>query len=202
MIIAGAYITENQAVTLSQKSFHFDGLSEMKTLIQSAPEQFVTADLENFRRAGTAVRLAQLSSILAVSDIPTWNSTDTACLGWNGAGCSLANQAYWDDYLAHGRETGRGTLFVPTLPSIPICEAAIALHIHGPTWHCKTAAYTQLLFDVLEDLHAETPEIKQALICEVNDHHACALLWKPGEKEPACQNLTELFFLYKGEPLA
>jgi hypothetical protein len=198
MITAAAYLDCQKALLLHRPGLDYSDLSELKKIITTGLQPRIAADLEDFRRAGSAVRLAQLGAILVASDCPEWSSADTACIGWNGEGCAQANRTYWDDFLAHGRETGRGMFFVPTLPSIPACEAAITLKIHGPVWYFSTAADTRLLFAVLEDLFYGNPTLRQVLIAEINTDSACLLLWRPsGTPLPSCQTLKELFFHLK-----
>ncbi len=201
MIIAGAYLNLQQALMLQQEPLHYNGLSELKKIITSDRQRFSSGDLEDFRRANDSVRLAQLGALLTASDSPDWSADGTACIGWNGCGCTQANKTYWDDYLAYGRETGRGTFFVPTLPSIPACEAAITLKIHGPVWYFSTPQNTQPLFATLEDLLASTPALRQVLIAEIYSETACLLLWQPGGSEPDCQTLKDLFFQRKNEKI-
>ena len=54
------------------------------------------------------------------------------------------DSAYWKDYIAHGRRRGRGTLFVDTLASIPLCEVAIALQLHGPAGYLQGKSHDEL----------------------------------------------------------
>lgn len=131
MISGGVYLDLRHAVRLNHAEITYDGLGDLKRIITSDPKKFIPGDLEDFRRACDPVRLAQLGALLTASDLADWSPNQTALIGWNGCGCTQANQKYWDDYLQHGRETGRGTLFVPTLPSIPMCEAAITLKFRG-----------------------------------------------------------------------
>lgn len=198
MIVAGAYLDLQKALLLHRQDLDYNDLSELRKIITADPRGFVAADLEDFRRAGHTVRLAQLGAILAASDCPDWSAADTACIGWNGEGCAQANRTYWDDFLEHGRETGRGTFFVPTLPSIPACEAAITLKIHGPVWYLSTAGDCGILFAALEDLLLDNPALRQVLIAEIYASAACLLLWRPsGIPRSGCRTLKELFFHHK-----
>ena len=195
MIVAGTFLDFQKALLLHRQCLEYSDLSELKRMITAAPSSFVAGDLEDFRRAGNAVRLAQLGAILTASECPDWSAADTACIGWNGAGCTQANRTYWDDFLEHGRETARGTLFVPTLPSIPACEVAITLKIHGPVWYFSTESDTRMLFAALEDLLEGNPAIRQVLIAEIYAEAACLLLWRPSITPlPTFSTLKELFF--------
>lgn len=107
------------------------------------------ADLGDFGRGGAAVRRVTLTALLTA-----WDSggplPDTTCvIGWNGDGCTAENQKYWHDYTDCGRTAGRGGLFVATLPTIPYCEAAIALGCRGQVAYFRTASSTAQLWEIL-----------------------------------------------------
>lgn len=194
MITGGVCLNLRQAVRLHRGELRYDDLHGLKQRLCQDPLNFVRGDLEDFRRAGNPVRLAQLGALLAASDHPGWSPEQTALIGWNGGGCTRANQTYWDDYRRHGRDTGRGTFFVPTLPSIPACEAAITLNIQGPVCYLQTAARTGLLQEHIDDLlHAE-PSLRQILIAEIHEEQACLLLCdRQPQILPDCPDLLALF---------
>lgn len=53
-------------------------------------------------------------------------------LGTGPEGCLNAHVAYFRDYLDSGRRMGRGNLFIYTLPSSALAEAAIHFGLQGP----------------------------------------------------------------------
>jgi len=57
---------------------------------------------------------------------------DIGIVGTNSDGCLQANLDYFNDFVANGRSLGRAKLFVYTLPSIPMSEAAIYFQCQGP----------------------------------------------------------------------
>ena len=57
---------------------------------------------------------------------------ETGIIGCGGAGCLQANLAYFKDYVENGRSLARGNLFIYTLPSTPLAEAAIHFGCSGP----------------------------------------------------------------------
>ncbi len=93
-------------------------------------------DWADYRRGGIPVRLAMTAAAAARLDAADRWGGRTGILGWNGAGARTENIRYWQDYTGHDG-SGRGALFVGTLNSIPVCEAAILLHTHGASgyWH-------------------------------------------------------------------
>ncbi|MDM8525685.1 hypothetical protein QUF80_20125 [Desulfococcaceae bacterium HSG8] len=57
---------------------------------------------------------------------------DMGILGTNTAGCVQSNADYFKDYVESGRTLARGNLFVYTLPSTPLADAAIHFKCQGP----------------------------------------------------------------------
>jgi hypothetical protein len=57
---------------------------------------------------------------------------DIGILGTNTDGCLQANVDFFKDYVEKGRNRGRASLFVNTLPSIPVAQAAIYFKLQGP----------------------------------------------------------------------
>ena len=106
-------------------------------------------DLNDFGRGGATVRRVTLTALLTAWDAGGGQLADAGVVGWNGAGCTAENLNYWNDYLECGREAGRGGLFVATLPTIPYCEAAIALGCRGGVAYFRTAPSTGRLWELL-----------------------------------------------------
>lgn len=121
-----------------------------------------TFDFSDYRRASSQTRYA----MLAVASVASGDMADWAVIGWNGAGCAAENRAYWDDYVAAGRETARGSLFVPTLPSIPACEGAIAVGAHAESGYYRTAPDTGEIADIIEDMMESSPWIAGVVVVE------------------------------------
>jgi hypothetical protein len=57
---------------------------------------------------------------------------DIGLLETNTDGCLQANVDFFKDYVENGRSRGRANLFVNTLPSIPVAQAAIYFKLQGP----------------------------------------------------------------------
>lgn len=60
---------------------------------------------------------------------------DIGILGANEEGCLESNINYYKDYIDSGRILARGNLFIYTLPSTPLAEAAIHFGLSGPLLH-------------------------------------------------------------------
>ncbi len=107
------------------------------------------SDLADFGRGGVTVRRMMLTTLLTAWDSGGAPPETTGVLGWNGDGCTAENLAYWEDYTECGRVAGRGSLFVATLPTIPYCEAAIALGCRGGVAYLRTPPHTAQLWETL-----------------------------------------------------
>jgi len=92
--------------------------------------------IENFGRFDAASRLIALSVALALYDVDIHyakgKKQDIGILGTNLDGALDSNLVYFRDYVEAGRKLGRGNLFIYTLPSSPLAEAAIAFGLQGP----------------------------------------------------------------------
>jgi hypothetical protein len=92
----------------------------------------------------------------------------TGLLGVSRAGSEGSNLAYFLDYLEAGRVLARGSLFIYTLPSSPLAEAAIHFGFEGPMFYVGVngpetagllaAARTTLMDDAPEVLAVQVAE--------------------------------------------
>jgi 3-oxoacyl-[acyl-carrier-protein] synthase II len=64
---------------------------------------------------------------------------DIGLLGTNGTGCLESNLNYFKDYVDGGRTLSRANLFIYTLPSSPLAEAAVHFGLQGPQLYMRTA---------------------------------------------------------------
>lgn len=104
-----------------------------------------TEDTADFRRASLAVKHAILAAAKLKERMGNaWRPDEITIIGFGGDGVRHSNPAYWKDYIDHGRRRGRGTLFVDTLASIPLCEVAIALQLHGPAGYLQGKSHDEL----------------------------------------------------------
>lgn len=137
-------------------------------------------DFSDYRRASPQTRYA----MLAVASVADGDMSRWSVLGWNGAGCKAENRAYWDDYVDAGRETARASLFVPTLPSIPACEAAIAVGAHAECCYYRTADDTGALEEIVEDTLRDSPEMEGVVVVESSPEGAVAIALRRGDRLP------------------
>jgi len=148
-------------------------------------------DFGDFGRGGMTVRKMILTILLAAWDSGETHFQDAGVLGWNGSGCTAENLNYWRDYVSNGREAGRGGLFVATLPTIPCCEAAIALQCRGPAAYFRTRPS----FDALEEILATFPP-GRFFCSEITAETVCVVLADTrleGCARPEADTLAALF---------
>lgn len=165
-----------QAADAPARTFPCPSLPDLKQLLAETPD-IVPADLADFRRAADNVRLAQLATLLCASATPQWSPDNTALIGLNGDGCAHNNRLFWNDFTSHGHDNGRASLFVPTLPSIPVCEAAIALAIRGPVRYLLTADDAQTR-ELLQDMFDSDPLLRQIMTATVTSTTATVTLYQ------------------------
>lgn len=92
--------------------------------------------VKNFGRFDAVSKMTCCAGALALCDAGITYSEhhkqDMGILGTNTVGCLESNVHYFRDYIETGRKLARGNLFVYTLPSSPLAEAAIAFGLQGP----------------------------------------------------------------------
>lgn len=90
----------------------------------------------NFGRLDRASRITAAAVSLALRDagIPyaPEQKLDIGIVGTSGAGSLPTDLLYYKDYVDCGRTLARGNLFIYTLPSSPLGEAAIHFGLQGP----------------------------------------------------------------------
>jgi 3-oxoacyl-[acyl-carrier-protein] synthase II len=95
-----------------------------------------THPFKNFGRLDRISRMTASAVALALRDagIPysPERKLDIGIVGTNGSGSLATDLLYFKDYVESGRTLGRGNLFIYTLPSSPLGEAAIHFGLQGP----------------------------------------------------------------------
>ena len=116
--------------------------NELKSLYSHLlHESVLRYPIKNFGRFDDSSKMTCCSIALALNDagikysINTKN--DTGILGTNDNGCLESNLTYFKDYVSCGRTIARGNLFIYTLPSTPMAEAAIYFGCQGPLLYVK-----------------------------------------------------------------
>lgn len=91
---------------------------------------------KNFGRLDNISRMTCYAVALALKDAEIKYSMnqkhDIGIIGTNTSGSLQSDIDYFKDYLESGRTLSRGNLFIYTLPSSPLAEAAIYFGLQGP----------------------------------------------------------------------
>ena len=82
------------------------------------------------RMAVHALHLARTDADLAAT--PDYGPFGAGLVGAGELGTHAANLAYYRDFVGNARALARGNLFVYTLPTSPLAEAALAAELRGP----------------------------------------------------------------------
>ena len=136
MIRVAAYFTQKDcgAVMPAGESF-----TQSAPKLSSTDEvlALVARPVKHFPRMTAEARGALVAGAIAMKSAD-WNDSASREVGIVAAGYEAtlaANTAYFRDFVASGRNMGRGNLFIYTLPTSTLGELAIALHLNGPTLH-------------------------------------------------------------------
>jgi 3-oxoacyl-(acyl-carrier-protein) synthase len=119
---------------------------------------------KNFGRLDNISRMTAYAVALALRDagIPygPGKKQDIGIIGTNAEGSLRSDLEYFTDYVRSGRTLGRGNLFIYTLPSSPVGEAAIHFGFLGPLLYAAGRDASLLsVFDTAGEmlLSGETP---------------------------------------------
>jgi len=104
---------------------------------QAALKEVFLYPFKNFGRLDDASKVTCCAVSLALKDAgldyPLKHSENAGIVGTSATGCLDADIHYFRDYVESGRTLARGNLFVYTLPSSPLGEAAIHFGFNGLT---------------------------------------------------------------------
>lgn len=125
-------VLQGQSVSFKESS-SFDGLSRKG--IFSSP-------FKNFGRLDEASKLVCYAVALALKDAgDSYDCNlkkDMGLVGTNADGPLQSDIDYFRDYIESGRKLSRGNLFLYTLPSSPLGEAAIHFGLQGPVFYMSS----------------------------------------------------------------
>ena len=145
--------------------------------------------VKNFGRFDSVSKLTCISIALALHDAGITyfedSKRDIGIMGTSEAGCLKANLDYFRDYVEAGRTWGRGNLFIYTLPTSRLAEAAIHFGFQGPLLYMRPAhcRFTVLLRNA-EGMIAErdTPAM---LAMQVDEAEAvCFMMMQEKDSSP------------------
>lgn len=113
--------------------------TDLKSLYTQLQPQVIKYPVANFARFDPVSKLTLLSIALALFDAKidyaAGKKQKISILGSNQNAALAANLEYFNDYIANGRTLARGNLFIYTLPSSPLAEAAIHFGLTGSLFY-------------------------------------------------------------------
>ncbi|NVN91091.1 MAG: hypothetical protein HXX11_10875 [Desulfuromonadales bacterium] len=115
------------------QEFRFEEGQGINTL---AKQGLFSHPFRNFGRLDLASRMTCTAVALALRDagIPysPQEKQEIGIMGASSLGSLVSDTTYFNDYIDNGRTLARGNLFIYTLPSSPLGEAAIHFGLTGP----------------------------------------------------------------------
>jgi hypothetical protein len=171
-----ALVNSNHALMMN-KDLSFESKDGVAGIYREVASSEISPPMrfDNFRRAGEKARLAVIASLLAFADSGLSLGGNIAIIGWGGEESIMENRAYFTDYAVNGRFLSRSQLFIGTLPTTPICEAAICLNLHGPVFYFHSDGGLGSVLAEAESL-LSTRSATQALLLGIKSGTALALL--------------------------
>jgi 3-oxoacyl-[acyl-carrier-protein] synthase II len=151
---------------------------------------------KNFGRLDTISRMTAFAVSLALQDAGIEYSPlrkqDIGIVGTNAEGSLRSDREYFRDYLEGGRTLSRGNLFIYTLPSSPIGEAAIHFGLLGPVVYAASEkkALTAVIDAAAEMLLADEAPVMLVGTAEAEEAVFFVLRKGPGQDGQALCALT------------
>lgn len=110
--------------------------------LQTTPRNlFFERPVKNFGRFDDVSRLTLIAVSLALQDAAISaapaSKLDMGIIGTSRDGSLQTDLDYFRDYIDNGRTLSRANLFIYTLPSSPLGEAAIHFGLTGPLLYCS-----------------------------------------------------------------
>ena len=133
-ILGTGWITSKGYGTINLGEQHLFASEE--TLYTVAKNGIFTRPVKNFGRLDRLSRITLAAVYLALKDAGIESSPeskqDIGIVGTNDQGSLETDTAYFRDFADNGRKLARANLFIYTLPSSPMGEAAIHFGLNGP----------------------------------------------------------------------
>lgn len=171
----------NRQITLdSEKSF----------LSLGKDDRIFEQPVKNFGRFDNISKLTCCACSLALKD----SSIDAASsrrdaiglLGTSESACQIPNTEYFRDYVDCGRTLARGNLFIYTLPSSSLAEAAIHLGLGGPTLYISSIGNRLSLLAEQASEMIRNSETDTMLIVEADQDSSVCLVLKDNVETAWC----------------
>jgi hypothetical protein len=164
----------------------FSGLKELHADLLA--DSVLLKPIENFSRFDILSKKACLSVALALKDAGVaYPVLNAGLIGTNACGALQAQEEYFKDYVDNGRKTARGNLFIYTLPSSPLAEAAIHFGLRGPLLYVNfDPPDLKSLFDYASSLIV-SKEADSMLAVKADEERAIAFLLSREKLNPSAK---------------
>ena len=110
--------------------------------VSAEAEMLIGQPVKYYSRMPVQTRLSLIAMSQALQ-ASRWEEAGMREIGMTTAGydgCLDADRRYFQDYVQTGRVIGRGNLFIYTLATSTVGEAAIVLRLNGPTLYLHSGA--------------------------------------------------------------
>ena len=180
-LLGMALVNSNHALMMN-KAFSFESKDGVAGIYREIADSETVPRLrfDNFRRAGEKARLAVIGATLAFYDAGLSPGGNIAVIGLGGEESIMENRTYFNDYAVNGRFLARSQLFIGTLPTTPLCEAAICLNLHGPVFYFQAEGGLGSVLAEAESL-LSSQSTSQALLLGISCGTLLALLLDKSE---------------------
>lgn len=161
----------------SDRIVNFSSLKGLHTQLQDAA--VLSSAIKNYGRLDSASKMACCTIAMGIHDAGLTYSDgglhQMGVVAVSPMGCLDANLSYFEDYINHGRTIARGNLFVYTLPSSPLADAAIHFGCQGPLlYQYEPAAPLDSVLARVERFLADGEATRMAIY--MNDAHSALCL--------------------------
>lgn len=136
-------------------------------------DNLFTYPVKSFGRFDEVSQRVCCVTALALKDAGLTYSKDwkqnVGLIGTDLYGCEQADMNYFKDYVEGGRSMARANLFIYTLPSSPMAEAAVHFGLQGPLFYLRNQdASVESLMTTAQRLIAEG-QAERMLVYELSD---------------------------------
>lgn len=172
-----------------------------ETLVKAAKESLFVNPVKNFGRMDAASRLTMAAVSLCLQDAGIDSSAnykrDVGIVGTSMEGSFSSDIDYFRDYVENGRKLSRANLFIYTLPSSPLGEAAIHFGLTGPLLFTRDLFTSPIAALNLAAAQVEDGAVQQMLAGKCGNDSAIYLLLGSEGECPLC-SLDQAAALLKG----
>jgi hypothetical protein len=185
ILICGIGWTVGERKQCTNERFPLNGTGGGGAIEQPGKEIF-SFSFKNFGRLDPASRMAAYAVALALGDAGIEYSQgrklDMGIIGTNASGSLDSDVRYFRDYLETGRTISRGNLFIYTLPTSPLGEAAVHFGLQGPLFYMTGPGNPlEMIMEAAEEIMTfdKTPAMLVAIFEE--DAAVCFVLMEDGK---------------------